>query len=54
MEADRTLVIVKQPGIGMRDVGCGMWDAGGVLGVVRDQDGQGSTLRCPYIPQVIG
>ena len=34
--------------------GCGMRDAGGVLGVTRDRDGQGSTLRCPYIPQVIG
>ena len=31
-----------------------MWDAGGVLRVVRDWDGQGSTLRRPYIPQVIG
>ena len=37
-----------------REYGCGMQDAGGVLGVARDRDGQGSTLRDPYIPQVIG
>ena len=44
----------RDAGCGNRDAGCGMRDAGGVLGVVRDWDGQGSTLRRPYIPQVIG
>ena len=47
-------VVVIPQAAGNRDAGCRIQDVGGVLRITRDRDGQGSTLRCPYIPQVIG